>query len=125
MNGTKAEDYLKYIGDAMGGKVKMIPPMPGDARAEPPSKSPYGLVYYELERLEYDGKKVYNSRKGDRRGYDSDDVAQVVVHANRMVQDSVVDIDDGNSKKDRLHREQTGSLDWTGRGAFIKTRRGW
>jgi hypothetical protein len=122
MRGTKTDDFLKFVADVNFSRVRMLPPNPDDAQLEPPFMSAQGLAFYELERLERDTDlgKVYNPRKGQRRGYNSDDVATVVVHVNDMVQSTVVDLSTSNTRQVRLHREQMGGSNWSGRGALFR-----
>lgn len=131
MKGTTYEHFVKFVSDVNFSRVRMLPPEPNDAQLEPPFMSAQGLAFYELERLERDASlgKVYNPRKGQRRGYNSDDVATVVVHANDMVQSTVVDLNTSNTRQVRLHREQMGGSNWSGRGAVWRpvngNNRGW
>jgi hypothetical protein len=108
----------------------MLPPVENDHMLDPPFMSAQGLAFYELEHLERspDLKKVYNPQKGERRGWNSDDVATVVVHANWMVQSIVSDISDSNSIESRLRREQIGSNYWEGGAKLYRpmfSKRGW
>jgi hypothetical protein len=130
MQGTTYEQFVKFVSDVNYSRVRMLPPAPNDALLDPPVMSAAGLAFYELERLERDTdlKKVHNPRKGQRRGWNSDDVATVVVHVNDMVQSTVVDIDDSTSRKARLHREQMGGAGWGGRGSIYRptiSKRNW
>jgi hypothetical protein len=132
MKGTTADHFNKLLNDVNFGRVRMLPPMPDDHKLEPPQMSSQGLAFYELERLERspDLKKVFNSAKGLRRGYNSDDVATVVAHVNSMVQSAVVDIDNSNSPQSRLKREQAGGHQWVGEsgGQLFRphiSKRGW
>jgi hypothetical protein len=110
MKGTTVDHFNKLINDVNYSKVRMLPPMPDDSKVEPPFMSAAGLAFYELERLERtpDLKKVYNSKKGKSRGYNSDDIATVVAHVSAMVQGAVIDIDGSNGISSRLRREQSG-----------------
>ena len=129
VKGTEPEMFLKLVNDVNYSKVRMLPPLPTDDNSEPPFKSPAGLAFYELEHLERspDNKKIENPKKGERRGFDSDDVATVVAHVNDMVQSSVVDISNSNSTQDRLRREQAGGHSWTSGTLFhpVISRRMW
>jgi len=131
MHGTTYEHFVKFMNDANFSKVRMLPPNPDDHNVDPPSMSAQGLAFYELERLERspDLKRIYNPRKGQRRGWNSDDVATVVAHVNEMVQSSVVDISNSNGKDHRLRRESAGGTTWSGRGTLFRpmagTKRGW
>lgn len=109
----KAQDYIQFIADSIMGRVKLLPKEPDDDNLEPPFKSPPAVGIYEIKRLErsIDDRKVYNPKKGKRRGYNSDDVAVVLVHLHKMCQDSQV-MPTGakiRSREARLKREQVGS----------------
>jgi hypothetical protein len=130
MKSTTADQFIKFINDVTYSKVRMLPPMPDDHKVEPPFMSPQGLAFYELEHLERspDLKKVFNPSKGQRRGWDSDDVATVVVHVNAMVQRSVADTSIPTTRESRLHRESAGSYAWEGGGTLYRphfNKRGW
>lgn len=130
MKGTTYDHFAKFVNDVNFSRVRMLPPMSNDAQLEPPFMSAQGLAFYELERLERapDLKKVFNPRKGQRRGYNSDDVATVIVHVNDMVQSTVVDLSGSNSRQVRLHREQMGGTSFTSRGTVFRphsNKRGW
>jgi hypothetical protein len=109
MSGTTADDFNKLLNDVTYNRVRMLPPMPDDHLVEPPQMSAPGLAFYELERLQRsdDLKKVFNPKKGERIGYNSDDVATVVAHCNRMVQNTVIAIDNSHNKEAVLRREQS------------------
>ena len=111
MKSTTADQFIKFINDVNYSKVRMLPPAPDDYKMEPPLMTPHGLAFYELEHLERspDLKKVFNPKKGQKRGWDSDDLATTVVHVNHMVQLSAVDITNSNSTQSRLRRESAGS----------------
>lgn len=130
MKGTTYEHFVKLINDVNFSRVKMLPPSPDDHNVDPPQMSAAGLAFYELERLERspDLKKVYNPRKGQRRGWNSDDVATVVAHVNDMVQSTVIDISNSNNKEHRLRREHMGGTTWSTRGSLYRPhggKRGW
>jgi hypothetical protein len=131
MKGTTYEHFVKFVADVNFGRVRMLPPNPDDAQLDPPFMSAQGLAFYELERLERDTAlgKVYNPRKGQRRGFNSDDVATVIVHANDMVQSTIVDLNTSNTVHVRKHREEMGGNSWASRGALWRpvggNRRGW
>jgi hypothetical protein len=130
MKSTDADQFSKFVNDVNYSRVRMLPPFPTDAQTEPPLMSPQGLAFYELEHLERspDLKKVFNPHKGERRGWDSDDVATVVVHVNDMVQSSVVEINNSNGPSNRLRREQVGGHTWGDTGKVFHlpiNRRGW
>lgn len=130
MKGTTYDQFVKFVSDVNFGRVRMLPPHSDDAQLDPPQMSAQGLAFYELERLERnnDMSKVHNPRKGQRKGYNSDDMAQVIVHVNDMVQNTIVDLNTSNTKTVRLHREQASGGDWSGRGNIFRSksnRRGW
>jgi len=86
----------------------MLPPDPRDLNerdewaTDPPLMAAQSCALYELESLEEDPdtQKVYNPRKGERRGWCSNDVAEVCVHVHKMVQES------GYTKKDNDRSRQ-------------------
>lgn len=95
--GVKGDDYRRFRADVYNGLVMMLPPDPSDYNPEsldwtkdPPWMQPTSCALYELEGLEEDPEtlKVWNPRKGERRGYNSNDVAEVIVHAHKMVQEA-------------------------------------
>lgn len=88
-NETKGKHFVQFLRDGYSGYVKMLPPAEGDEALDPPYKSPAGVALYELEHLDRDPEKdkVFNPKKGEVRGHNSDDVARVIVHAHRLVQD--------------------------------------
>lgn len=93
---TADADYRKFRQDAMSGLVEMLPIPDGELREDgtwrndPPMMSPAAAVIYELEGLEEDPNtgKVWNPRKGERRGYNSNDLAQTAVHAHKLIQET-------------------------------------
>ena len=119
MKDTTYEQFVKFVSDVNFSRVRMLPPAPEDAMVDPPFMSGPGLAFYEIERLERDtaSNKIYNVRKGVKRGWDSDDVATVVVHANEMVQSTIVDLNGSNSRKVRKHREEVGAGAWSASGS--------
>lgn len=131
MQGTTYEHFVKFMNDANFSRIRMLPPNPDDHNVDPPAMSAQGLAFYEIERLERspDLKRIYNPRKGQRRGWNSDDVATVVAHVNNMVQSTVIDISNSNGKEHRLRRESMGGTTWSGRGTLFRpiagTKRGW
>jgi hypothetical protein len=109
----KSEHFIKFVSDSHMGRVKLLPKEPEDDGLDPPFKSPPGVGLYELERLErsLDDARIYNPEKGKRRGWNSDDVARVLVHLHQMCQDSQV-MPTGaklRSREARLKREEIGS----------------
>ena len=139
--GVTASDFLNFKSDAYMGRVKLLPPatLPdgvpelefledGQVRMHvtPDLMSASGVGVYELVKLSRssDLKKIYNPKKGSRRGYNSDDVAQVIVGVHRMVQTAMSDDPSKMDRKDRLRREQMGGEMWGG-GAAVQTMRNW
>jgi hypothetical protein len=136
-----ARDFVAFKSDCYGGKVKLLPPVRlPDGRFElefteagqlvmnrtPVEMSPQGVGIYELVKLSRspDLRKVFNPNKGRRRGYDSDDVAQVLVGVHRMIQEAVADDPANKSHKDRLRRETMGGEQWGG-GGIARTMSSW
>jgi intein/homing endonuclease len=89
--GTTVQDFLKFVADAYTSKVRMLPPDQDMQHTSPEYLSGICASYYELERLERspDLRRVFNPNKGQRRGWNSDDVAQCIVHCHRLVQEQV------------------------------------
>ena len=113
---TIVTDFVKFVADSNLGRIRMLPPAPDDTKVDPPDMSPAGTAFYELEHLERspDLRKVFNPRKGEQIGYNSDDVAQCVVHVHRMVQETVATDQTGfqHSPEKRLKNEQIGAARW-------------
>jgi hypothetical protein len=108
----KTEQFIQFVADSIMGRVKLLPKTDGDDDLDPPFKSAPAVGLYELKRLErsIDDKKIYNPEKGKRRGWNSDDVARVLVHLHWMCQDSQV-MPTGaklRSREARLKREEVG-----------------
>lgn len=128
--GTTPDVYMKFLNDVNYGKVRMLSPLIQDAAADPASMSAQGLAFYELLRLERsaDLRKVFNPKKGKKRGHDSDDVAQVVVQASHMLQSTISDVSGSNSTESKLKREMSGSYRWEGGAKLFRppvSNRGW
>jgi len=94
-------DYVKLVQDAMVGRLRLLPPHPSDhlsvddmgrivAGKPIPQMTAEAVSLYELLKLERDKdlRKVYNPKKGQVRGQDSDDLAACLVGAHRLVQES-------------------------------------
>ena len=117
----KPPDYIKFVSDAIMGRVRLLPKQDGDDELDPPFKSAQAVGLYELERLEraIDDSKIYNPQKGKRRGYNSDDVAVVLVHLHKLCQDSQI-MPTGakvRSREARLKREEVGGQQYQLGGA--------
>lgn len=109
----KPDHFIKFVADSYMGRVRLLPKEPDDDDLDPPFKSPSGVGLYELEKLErsLDDTRIYNPEKGKRRGWNSDDVARVLVHLHWMCQDSQVTPTGAKlrSREARLKREEIGS----------------
>ena len=124
-NPVTDNDFHTFAADAMIGRVRLLPPLPGDAEAKPPEKSPMGTIIYELEHLERDPKtdKVDNPHKGERRGWNSDDCARVAVHVHRLVQATgYTKKADDRSRRARRERAEVGGDGWGNRGTLAAQR---
>ena len=112
---TTNEHFIQFMRDAYSGYVRMLPELANDHALDPPYKSPQGAAIYELLHLERDEKdKVFNSRKGLRRGWDSDDTARVIVHVHRLVQDQgYTERQDDVSRRARRKRAEASIADWS------------
>lgn len=126
---TKPEHFIQFMRDVYGGQVRFLPPLASDANVDPPFMSAQGALIYELLHLERDPKndKVYNPKKGLRKGWDSDDTARVAVHVHRMVQDQgFTKKQMDNSLEARRKRSEFGLAKWAaqGRGRVFNPSRG-
>lgn len=137
------EDYRAFKNDSFAGLVKMLPPDPDDLREGPGfswTKTPDRLsgpsaAYYEICGLQQDPDtgKVYNPEKGRRRGYNSNDTAQVVIHLSTLVQNiGYTEKHDDRSRRAARKRLEAGMQNWEQRGGWsrvspglINTGRGW
>lgn len=126
----KPIDYVKFVADSIMGRVRLLPKEADDDNLDPPFKSPAASGIYELERLErsIDDTKIYNPKKGKRRGYNSDDVAVVLVHLHNMCQGSQITPKGTKlrSREARLKREEVGGQEWQmgGAGMIFRPNRG-
>lgn len=121
----KNEDWIKFRQDAYAGAVRMFPPAEGEVSDTgeyvqvPPLMHAHTCALYELEGLEEDPdtQKVYNPKKGLERGYNSNDVAQVVVHAHKLVQEQgFVEKEDDRSRRAAKKRSEGDGSDFIHRG---------
>lgn len=132
-----AADFVSFKAESYMGRIKLLPPEPEDRMSfddhgalklgtTPDKLSPQGVAIYELVKLSRspDLKRVFNPNKGKRRGYDSDDVAQVVVGVHKQIQLAMSDDPTKMGRKDRLRREQAGAEQWGG-GAAVPAMRHW
>jgi hypothetical protein len=120
---VKDEDMRTFASDGLLSRVRMLPPTEEDAELDPPYKSAAGAAYYELNHLECDpvSRKVYNPRKGERQGWDSDDVGRVVAHCHKLVQETGYTVKaDDKSRRARRARAEAGGADWGERGDLVR-----
>lgn len=119
--GTVVTDFVKFVADANMSRVRMLPFSDDLNKTSPHLLSAEATSIYELERLERtpDLRKVYNPHKGERRGWNSDDVAQCVVHCHRLVQEQVAASvgANTNSREHKLKMEQASGGTWARKGA--------
>lgn len=122
---VKDEQYRRFRADAYAGLVKMLPPAAQDVDAEgkwivdPPSMAAESCALYEIESLEEDPdtRKVFNPNKGKRRGWNSNDVAEVIVHVHTMVQGAgYTKKDDDRSRRAARKRSEGDAHDFISRG---------
>lgn len=129
----KDGDWTQFKVDCFSGIVHMLPPQAGEMRPdtenfewlkEPPQLSAMALAYYEIlgAQCDPDTHKVTFPEKGDRRGWGSNDVAQVMVHAHKLCQaQGFTDRQDDRSlRAARIRAETTGS-GWESRGTVANT----
>ena len=112
---VKTEHFMEFLRECYEGGVKLLPPRE-DEPDNVKDKNDQEKTIYELLRLERspDLKKIYNPKKGQTQGQNSDDLAHAVVGAYLGVHSSVVSINDGTGMKDVLRREQTSSAQYYG-----------
>jgi len=116
---VKDADMRMFASDGLLGRIQMLPPEEDDDERDPPQKSPAGAAYYELFHLECDPKtaKVYNPRKGERKGWDSDDTSRVIAHCHKLVQMTGYTTKASDSSREaRRARAEAGGADWAQRG---------
>lgn len=116
---TTNEHFINFMRDAYSGYVRMLPALEKDAALDPPYKSAQGAAIYEILGLERDPKndKIFNSMKGRRRGFSSDDTARVIVHAHRLVQEQgYTKKQDDNSKSARRKKAEHSLASWVSQG---------
>jgi len=121
---TKDEDYKRFVRDTYAGLVQMLPPNPADIdqyndwAKDPPLMHPASCALYELEGLERDPTtdKVTNPRKGERRGWNSNDTIQVCVHVHKLIQEQgYVEREDDRSRRAALKRGEHEGAQFTAR----------
>lgn len=95
---THPDEYTRWRVDCFAGRFRMPWPLAGkdfDPKQplftwvpKPINLSPVGAVVYELTGLERDPEtgKIRNPRKGEARGANSDDAAQVVIRLHNLIQ---------------------------------------
>lgn len=128
------QDFIDWMTACYAGLVRMLPPHPDEAEhaidpsddaivyklpfvwtKEPPDLSGAASSIYELCSLQRDPdtNKISNPRKGERRGHNSDDCAQVMVHAHKLVQIESTGYteryDDRSSRANRRRAAATGA----------------
>ena len=98
----KSKDFVDWKIECMGGFCQMLPPAANSLKVErsgyivwpivwmidPPLMDAQTSAIYELMKLQQDpnSQKVTNPFKGKHRGWNSDDVAQVIVGCHKLVQ---------------------------------------
>lgn len=122
----KVDDFTRAVQDAMLGRLRLLPPRESDKLSiddlgtlkvgiDPAKLSAEGTTLYELLKLERsrDLKTVSNPRKGERRGANSDDAANCLVGAHKLVQEQFGRVSHraGEQKKSR---EVAGASNFTG-----------
>lgn len=128
---TTNEHFIQFLRDGYSGYLRMLPPAVGELTADgkaivdPPYMTAAGAAIYELVHLERDPKndRIFNSKKGMRRGFHSDDTARVCVHVHRLVQDQgYTERQDDTSVRARRKRGEVAAAEWAslGRGSVFK-----
>jgi phage terminase large subunit-like protein len=130
---TTDADYVQWRADCFTGKVRMLPPLQGEFEEssstfvwmlEPPQLSAAACSIYELlgAQCDPDSHKVTFPEKGDRRGYGSNDTAQVIVHAHALVQrQGYSEKHDDRSRRTARLRAEVAGQGWESRGFMAKT----
>jgi hypothetical protein len=130
----KMDDYVRAIQDAQLGRLRLLPPRDSDklsiddlgtlkVGSDPAKLSAEGATIYELLKLERskDLKTVSNPKKGQVRGQNSDDVAQCLVGAHKIVQEQFGKIA-RNQNEQRRSKETAGAAGFT--GGLVRSRWG-
>lgn len=133
---TKDEDYIKFRVDCFEGLVRMLPPLAGEFdptsetfvwMKDPPELSPESAAIYELlgAQQDPDTNKIVFPEKGERRGWGSNDVAQCIVHAHKIVQtQGFTERHDDRSARAARMRAEASSLGWETRGYLAQVPHG-
>jgi hypothetical protein len=122
----KVDDFTRAVQDTMLGRLRLLPPLPSDKLSlddlgtlrvgiDPIHLSAEGTVIYELLRLERsrDLKMISNPKKGDKRGANSDDCAQTLVGAHKLVQEQFGRASENQNER-RRSREVSGATQFHG-----------
>lgn len=126
---TTNEHFVKFLRDSYSDRMRLLPPGEDDDLLEPPYKTAAGAGIWELLHLERDPKndKIFNSKKGKRKGWDSDDTARVLVHVHRLVQDRGYTASQfDNSPRAKSKRAEAARAEWiaNGGGDIVRPTRG-
>lgn len=126
------KDYMTFKLDSFSELVRMLPPLPSEYKGDranfdwtvdPPDLSAPAAAIYELLNLQQDPDTmdISNPNKGERRGWNSNDVAQVIVHAHRLVQtQGYTEKQNDTSRTARRQRAQEGVQSWGDRGGLAR-----
>jgi hypothetical protein len=122
----KVDDFSRAVQDAYLGRLRLLPPAPDDLISLDASGalkmgkqgeflSAPGAALYEMLKLERteDLKRVFNPNKGKVIGRNSDDVANTLVGAHRLVQESMGKVKT-SERQNRLAKELAGAARWRG-----------
>jgi hypothetical protein len=125
---TTDADYVQFKVDCFSGLVRLLPPLENEYKhdtdlfdwtVEPPKMSAAACAIYEIlgAQCDPDSHKVSFPEKGEKRGYGSNDVCQVMVHAHTLVQkQGYTDRHDDRSLRAARIRAEEGSKSWGKRG---------
>lgn len=129
------KDCVDWKIDCFSGNVVMLPPASSDLKrvhgeivrpfeweVDPPELQAESCAIYEVLGLQQDPdtNKVTNPQKGERRGWNSDDTARVLIHAHKLVQHAGYNTKyDDRSRRAARKKAEHGSAQWGGRGQVI------
>lgn len=130
---TTKRDYVTFKIDAFEGLVKLLPPGDDEYKhgidtfvwtRDPPSLSHAAAAIYEICGLQQDPDtgEVRNPSKGKRRGWDSNDIAQTLVHVHTMCSgQGYTEKQDDRSRRAARKRAEEGGKNWNNRGSLTRS----
>lgn len=131
----RMDDFMEFKNLAYNRRISMLPPASTDKvdllsngtltiGVPQVNLSGEGVALVELLKLSRseDLKRVFNERKGNVRGQDSDDVARCVIGVNKLLQSSVVDPKAANNTNNQI-LQRLQSLDSPMSGSIYRSSR--